>query len=202
MRRGRRRSGEKERHGLRSCGRGSRRGSVRNGNIELPPRAPMHCGFGAVRVGALLGRVRLHLQTDRFLAVHRDDAAWAAGCLQAAVALAEIVSQMLEGEMDAALPQDMRPRRTGELPHSDREKPACPGMQGPSHASECEGWGTRKTFSSAVSSRSGEMLRRTTTPKLRGRAGGTEQALGARLHNGAAGERCATFAAAGNRGAR
>src|SRR4029077_20668928 len=97
----------------------------------------------AVRVGALLGRVRLHLQTDRFLAVHREDAVWGAGCLQAATALAEIVSQMLEGEMDAALP----------------------------------------TSFGAASSRSGGTSRRTTTPKLRGRTGGTEQAFGA--HNGA-----------------
>jgi hypothetical protein len=106
MQSGYRRSGEKQRRGLRSCGRTSRRGSVWNGHIEVPvpAREPMRCGFGAVRVGALLGRVRLHLQTDRFLAVHRGDAVWGASCLQAAVALAEIVSQMREGEMDAALP--------------------------------------------------------------------------------------------------
>jgi hypothetical protein len=200
MRRDRRRSGEKRRHGLRSCERQSRRGSARNGHIEIPARAPMRCGFGAVRVGALLGRVRLHLQTDRFLAVHRNDAVWAASCLQAAAALAEIVSRMLEGEMDAALPQDLRQRRTGELPHSDREEPVCPGMQGPFHPSECEGWGTRKTFSSGASSRSGGTLRRTTTPKQRAE----EIGAGAACAPGTPRQTApgATFAAAGNRGAR
>ena len=39
-----------------------------------------------------------------FLAVHRGDDLWAAGCLEAALALAEIVSRMVEGEMDAPLP--------------------------------------------------------------------------------------------------
>ncbi len=67
-------------------------------------REPMRCGFGAVRVGALLGRVRLHLQTDRFLAVHRNDTVWEAGCLGAARALAEIVTGMTEEEMAATLP--------------------------------------------------------------------------------------------------
>ena len=160
-----RRSAEKQRRGFGSCGRASRRGSVRNGHIEVPAREPMRCGFGAVRVGALIGRVRLHLQTDRFLAVHRGDAVWGAGCLQAALALAEIVSQMREGEMDAALP----------------------------------------AFSSAASSRSSvRTLRRTTTPKLRGREGGTEKphAFGLRQHRGATGEGGASLAAAGNRGAR
>jgi hypothetical protein len=83
----------------------------------------MRCAFGAVRVGALLGRVRLHLQTDRFLAVHRGDALWEESCRQAALALAEIVSRMPEGEMDSPLAS----------PH------------GRSHPSEDEGWGTRKT---------------------------------------------------------
>ena len=164
MQRGHRRSGEKQRRGLGSCGRASRRGGVRNSHIEVPAREPMRCGFGAVRVGALLGRVRLHLQTDRFLAAHRGDAVWGAGCLEAALALGEIVSQMLAEEMDAAL----------------------------------------STFSSAASSRSGGTLRRTTTPKLRGRAGGTEEAraFGARQHRGPTGVGGATLAEAGNRSAR
>jgi len=75
----------------------------RNDETERLARGPMHCAFGAVRVGALLGRVRLHLQTDRFLAVHRGDALWEEGCREAALALAEIVLRMAEGEMDAAL---------------------------------------------------------------------------------------------------
>jgi hypothetical protein len=76
---------------------------ARKDETESFARGPMHCAFGAVRVGALLGRVRLHLQTDRFLAVHRGDALWEEGCREAALALAEIVSRMAEGEMDAAL---------------------------------------------------------------------------------------------------
>jgi hypothetical protein len=66
-------------------------------------REPVSCGFGAVRVGALLGRLRLHLQTERFLAVHRNDALWEAGCLQASRALAEIVAGIGEEEMSAPL---------------------------------------------------------------------------------------------------
>ena len=65
----------------------------------------------AARVGALLGRLRLHLQTDRFLAAHRGDAAWEAGCLQATVALAEIVAGMAEEETAAALTSFKREKR-------------------------------------------------------------------------------------------
>src|SRR5437868_442431 len=35
---------------------------------------------GATRVGALLTRLRLHLTTSRFLAAHRHDMVWEAGC--------------------------------------------------------------------------------------------------------------------------
>src|SRR5258708_14295298 len=75
----------------------------RKDKIGVPPREPMRCAFGAVRVGALLGRVRLPLQTDRFLAVHRGDALWGESCRQAALALAEIVSRMPAGETDGPL---------------------------------------------------------------------------------------------------
>jgi len=64
---------------------------------------PMRCGFGAVRVGALLGRLRLHLQTERFLAVHRGDTMWERGCLGAALGLAVMVAGMQEAELDAPL---------------------------------------------------------------------------------------------------
>ena len=64
----------------------------------------MRCGFGATRTGALLGRLRLHLQTERFLAAHRGDAIWEAGCLGAALALADVVAAMAEAEMNAPLP--------------------------------------------------------------------------------------------------
>jgi hypothetical protein len=63
----------------------------------------MRCGFGAVRVGALLGRLRLHLQTERFLAVHRGDILWERGCVGAALALAIIAAGMPEAELDAPL---------------------------------------------------------------------------------------------------
>lgn len=71
---------------------------------EAAAREPARCGFGAVRVGALLGRLRLHLQTDRFLAVHRGDTIWERGCVGAALALAVIAAGMHEGELDAPLP--------------------------------------------------------------------------------------------------
>jgi hypothetical protein len=70
---------------------------------EVAACEPMRCGFGAVRVGALLGRLRLHLQTERFLAVHRGDTMWERGCLGAALALAVMVAGMQEAELDAAL---------------------------------------------------------------------------------------------------
>jgi hypothetical protein len=70
---------------------------------EVAACEPMRCGFGAVRVGALLGRLRLHLQTERFLAVHRGDTMWERGCLGAALALAVMVAGMREAELDAPL---------------------------------------------------------------------------------------------------
>jgi hypothetical protein len=90
----------------------------------------MRCAFGAVRVGALLGRVRLHLQTDRFLAVHRGDALWEEACREAGLALAEIVSRMAEGEMDLPL-----------TAIQERAHPSESALRG----SGQEGWGTRKT---------------------------------------------------------
>lgn len=136
-----------------TCGRPRRRLSLRlpiemrMGRPEAAPSAPhisaateapnsaatevaacerMRCGFGAVRVGALLGRLRLHLQTERFLAVHRVDTMWERGCLGAALALAVMVAGMQEAELDAALSSS---------------------PQSQSHPSEIEGWGTRKTCS-------------------------------------------------------
>lgn len=79
----------------------------------LVAREPLRCGFGAVRVGALLGRVRLHLQTDRFLAVHRGDGVWDEGCLAAAFALADVVAGMQEAEFDALLRQAVIPSPPG-----------------------------------------------------------------------------------------
>jgi hypothetical protein len=77
----------------------------------------MRCGFGAVRVGALLGRLRLHLQTDRFLAVHRGDTLWEQGCVGAALALAVIAAGMQEAELNAALPpQRAEEQHAPEIP--------------------------------------------------------------------------------------
>lgn len=70
---------------------------------EVAACEPMRCGFGAVRVGALLGRLRLHLQTERFLAVHRGDILWERGCVGGALALAVIAAGMKEAELDAPL---------------------------------------------------------------------------------------------------
>jgi len=71
----------------------------------VPEKPPMRCAFGATRAGALLGRLRLHLQTERFLAVRRDDAIWEAGCVAASVALGEMVAMMSESEMQTPLPR-------------------------------------------------------------------------------------------------
>lgn len=143
MQRGQRRSEKRKQQGYGASRRTARRGRPANNfvlplaqrgavsdfaklaNAEVAEQGPVRCAFGAVRVGALLGRLRLHLQTDRFLAVHRGDAAWEAGCLQAALTLAEVVSAMAQGDLDAPL--------------------ASP--QGRSLPSEDEGWGTRETLS-------------------------------------------------------
>jgi hypothetical protein len=77
--------------------------------LEAAAREPMRCAFGAVRVGALLGRVRLHLQTDRFLAVHRGDPLWEEACRKAGQALAEIVAGMREPALSAWLGQGVIP---------------------------------------------------------------------------------------------
>lgn len=61
------------------------------------------CGFGAVRAGPLLGRLRLHLQTERFLAVHRGDALWEECCVAGTLALNEIIGGMSQGEFNASL---------------------------------------------------------------------------------------------------
>jgi hypothetical protein len=90
----------------------------------------MRCGFGAVRVGALLGRLRLHLQTERFLAVHRGDILWERGCVGAALALAVIAAGMQEAELDAPLSAAVAQNPQG------RHKWARPGLQRPIRPSE------------------------------------------------------------------
>src|SRR5690242_14455326 len=117
------------------------------GTTEVVAREPLRCGFGAVRVGALLARLRLHLQTDRFLAVHRGDAVWEAGCLQAALALADIVAGMRETELDAPLPSPHAQLSSSARAPLALEKPlpGNPRCEVASHTSDCELWGTRKT---------------------------------------------------------
>jgi len=93
---------------------------------EVAACESIRCGFGAVRVGALLARLRLHLQTERFLAVHRGDLVWERACLGAALALAVMVAGMQEAELDA---------------------PLLGSPQSQCHPSEIEAWGSRKTCS-------------------------------------------------------
>ena len=83
---------------------------------QVPEKPPMRCAFGATRAGALLGRLRLHLQTERFLAVRRDDAMWEAACLVASVALGELVAALSESEMQAPLSRQAQPAVPGSAP--------------------------------------------------------------------------------------
>jgi hypothetical protein len=93
----------------RPCSTGAKAAALPNSELETAAREPMRCVFGAVRVGALLGRVRLHLQTDRFLAVHRGDALWEEACREAGLGLAAIVAGMQEAALSAWLGQAVIP---------------------------------------------------------------------------------------------
>ena len=93
---------------------------------EVAACEPMRCGFGAVRVGALLGRLRLHLQTERFLAVHRGDAMWERGCLGAALALAVRVAGMQEEELDAPLATSFSAASSSSGPREQKLKKQIP----------------------------------------------------------------------------
>lgn len=73
-----------------------------------PPRAAdLRLHFGATRAGALLGRLRLHLTTERFLAERRGDAVWDAACAGAARA----VDRIAAGMTSAALARRLQSRR-------------------------------------------------------------------------------------------
>ena len=87
---------------------------------QVPEKPPMRCAFGATRAGALLGRLRLHLQTERFLAVRRDDAMWEAACLLASVALGDMVAGLAEDEMQAPLSRPAQPPVLVSAPSGDR----------------------------------------------------------------------------------
>jgi hypothetical protein len=93
---------------------------------EVAAREPMRCGFGAVRVGALLGRVRLHLQTERFLAVHRGDILWERGCVGGALALAVIAAGMQEEELDAPLATALSAASSTSRPREQKLKKEIP----------------------------------------------------------------------------
>jgi hypothetical protein len=93
---------------------------------EVAACEPMRCGFGAVRVGALLGRLRLHLQTERFLAVHRGDILWERGCVGAALALAVIAAGMQEAELDAPLATSFSAASSSSGPRGQKLKKQIP----------------------------------------------------------------------------
>jgi hypothetical protein len=93
---------------------------------EVAACEPMRCGFGAVRVGALLGRLRLHLQTERFLAVHRGDILWERGCVGGALALAVIAAGMQEAELDAALATALSAASSSSGPREQKLKKQIP----------------------------------------------------------------------------
>ena len=93
---------------------------------EVAACEPMRCGFGAVRVGALLGRVRLHLQTERFLAVHRGDILWERGCVGGALALAVIAAGMQEEELDAPLATSFGSASSSSGPREQKLKKQIP----------------------------------------------------------------------------
>jgi hypothetical protein len=72
-------------------------------NAQIGVKEPTRCRFGATRVGALLGRVRLHLQTNRFVARHLGDALWEAGCGAAALAVERLIAGMPARKMNARI---------------------------------------------------------------------------------------------------
>jgi hypothetical protein len=70
---------------------------------EIAVKEPTRCRFGATRVGALLRRVRLHLQTNRFLARHLGDAIWEEACGDATLAVEHLLAGMPAREMDVRI---------------------------------------------------------------------------------------------------
>jgi hypothetical protein len=72
-------------------------------STEIAVKEPTRCRFGATRVGALLRRVRLHLQTNRFLARHLGDAIWEEACGDATLAVEHLLAGMPAREMNARI---------------------------------------------------------------------------------------------------
>lgn len=67
---------------------------------NLVPADQCVCSFGAVRVGPMIERVRLHVTTDRFLAGRRGDKIWEAACDYAALALTRLESRLRPATLD------------------------------------------------------------------------------------------------------
>jgi hypothetical protein len=62
------------------------------------------CAMGVTRVGPLLRRLRMHLQTERFLARLRPDGVWAGGCDDAMAAIERLEAKMSVREIERLLP--------------------------------------------------------------------------------------------------
>jgi hypothetical protein len=77
--------------------------STGNASAEIAVKEPTRCRFGATRVGALLRRVRLHLQTNRFLARHLGDAMWEEACGDATLAVEHLIAGLPTRQMDARI---------------------------------------------------------------------------------------------------
>ncbi len=71
--------------------------SGRRPELHEPPQPGVVCWFGATCVGVLLERMRLHLNTQRFLAARRGDHLWEASCDYAALSLERIGSRLRPG---------------------------------------------------------------------------------------------------------
>ena len=105
--------------------------STGEANVQIAVKEPTRCRFGATRVGALLGRMRLHLQTNRFVAGHLGDALWEAGCGAATLAVERLIAGMQARKMNARI----FPRRSRKTTGSLRRTPASASRR----RSQCRG---------------------------------------------------------------
>jgi hypothetical protein len=80
---------------------------------ETPSGVGPEIGFGTKRVGVLLDRLRLHLETDRFLAERRRDPIWEVGCDYAVLALGRLASRFCASARDASLVSEVAALRYG-----------------------------------------------------------------------------------------
>jgi hypothetical protein len=105
--------------------------SAGEANVQIAVKEPTRYRFGATRVGALLGRLRLHLQTNRFLARHLGDALWEAGCGAATLAVERLIAGMQARKMNARIFPRRRRKATGSLRRSpassSRRRSQCRG---------------------------------------------------------------------------